>query len=136
MTNYLKKILEELPNKYQGRAITTAANHLYEVKKTTRKLSEKDAQAFHTIVAKMLFLCKRAWPDILAGVDFLTTRVREPNKDDNKKLSCILKYISGTRDLVLTLESDGTRTVKWWVDAAFSEHHDIKSHTGRMVSMG
>ena len=59
--------------------------------------------------------------------------MREPDKD--KKLSRILKYISGTRDLVLTLESDGTGTVKWWVDAAFEMHHNIKSQTGVIMSM-
>ena len=51
---------------------------------------------------KLLFLCNRAQPDILNGVDFLTPQVREPDKDDDKKLARILKYISITRDLVLT----------------------------------
>ena len=71
----------------QGRAITPAANHLFEVNKTTRKLNEKDAQAFHTIVEKLLFLCKRARPNILTGVALLTTQVREPDGDDDEKLS-------------------------------------------------
>ena len=70
MTGYLKKILNDLPNKYQGRAITPAANHLFEVNKTTKNISEKDAQAFHTIMEKLLFLCKRAQPDILTGIAF------------------------------------------------------------------
>ena len=73
MTDYLKKILNDLPSKDQGRAITPAANHLFGVNKTTCKLSEKDPQAFNTIVAKFLFLCKRACPDILTGVSFLMT---------------------------------------------------------------
>ena len=34
-----------------------------------------------------------------------------------------------------TLVSDGTGTIKWWVDAAFAVHHDMKCHTGCMVSM-
>ena len=61
--------------------------------------------------------------------------MRELDKDDDKKLSQILKYLSGTRDIVLTLESDGIEKVKWWVDAAFAVHHDMKSHTGGMMSM-
>ena len=52
-----------------------------------QKLSEKDAQAFHTIVEKLLFLCKRARPNILTGVALLTTQVREPDGDDDEKLS-------------------------------------------------
>ena len=136
MTDYLKKILNDLPSKYQGRAITPAAKHLFEVNNTTRKLSEKDAQAFHTTVEKLLFLCKRERPDILTGVAFLTIRVREPYEDDDKKLSKILKYLIRTRDLVLTLESDDTGRVKCWVDAEFAVHHDMKSHKCGMISMG
>ena len=133
MTNYLKKILNDLPIKYQGMATTPAANNFFGVNKTTRKLSKKDAQAFHTIVANFLFLCKRARPDILTGVTFLKTQVIESHEDDDKKLSRILKYLSGTRDVVLTLESNGTGRVKWWVDASFAVHHDMKSHIGGMT---
>ena len=74
--------------------------------------------------------------DILTSVAFLTARVREPDEDDDKKLSPKLKYLSGTRDLVFTLESNGTRTVRWWVDAEFAVHHVMKSHTVRMMTMG
>ena len=136
MTDYLKNILNYLTIKYQGRVITPAENHLFKVNKTTRKLSKKCTQAFHTILAKLVFLCKQVRPDILTRVAFLTTQVREPDKDNNKKLSRILKYLIGTRDHVLTLESDGTGRVKWWLDAAFAIHHDMKSHTGRMIYMG
>ena len=136
MTDYLKKIMDDFPDKYQGEAITPAANHIFGVNKTAHKLSERDSQAFHTIVVKVLLLYKRLRPDILDGVAFLTTRVREPDEDDNKKLGRILKYISGTRDIILALESDGTGTVKWWVDAEFAVHHDMKSHTGGMITMG
>ena len=72
-----------------------------------------DAQAFQTIVAKLLFLCKRARPDLLTGVALLTTQVREPDEDDDKKLERILEYLSGTREIVLALESNGNVTVKW-----------------------
>ena len=75
-------------------------------------------------------------PEILTRVAFLTTRVREPDEDDSKKLARILKYLSGTRDLVLILESDGTGTVKWWVDVAFAVHHGMKIHTDGMMTMG
>ena len=50
MTDYLKKILNDLPDKYQGRAIPPAANHLFEVNETAGKLSKKYTQVFQTIV--------------------------------------------------------------------------------------
>ena len=58
MKDYLKKILDDLPDKYQGKSITPSAKHIFEVNDTVRKLSSKDAQAFHTIMAKLIFLCK------------------------------------------------------------------------------
>ena len=66
---------------------------------------------------------------------FLTTQVREPDEDEDKKLLRILKYLRGTRDIVLTLESDGNRAVKWWVDTSFEVHHNMKIHTGGMMLM-
>ena len=112
MTDYLKKILDYLPIKFQGRAITPAANYIFEVNNTTRKLSKKDAQAFHTIVEKLLFLCKQAQPYVLTRVAFLMTPVREPDEDGNRNLLRILKYLSSTRYPVLALESDSTSTLK------------------------
>ena len=56
MTDYQKKILDDLPDKYQGEAIAPAANHLFELNETACKLSERDAHVFHMIVAKLLFM--------------------------------------------------------------------------------
>ena len=95
--------MDDLPIKCQVEAITPAANHLFRLNKTARNMSKGGAQAFHTIVAKLLFLCKQSRPDILTGVTFLTTRVRELDEYEDKKLGSILKYLSSTRDLVLTL---------------------------------
>ena len=103
---------------------------------TARKLSEGGNKALHTIVAKLMFLCMGARTDILNGVAFLKTRVRDPGKYDNEKMGCIMKYLNGTRELVLTLESNRTVTVKRWADVAFAVPHDMKSHTGGMVYMG
>ena len=80
------------------------ANNILEVNKTPRKLIERYAREFHMIVARLLFMCKQARPEILNWVELLTTGVREPNEDDDKKLGRILKYLSGTRNIVLTLE--------------------------------
>ena len=77
MTDYLQK-MDNMPDKYQGRSITPVEKNLFKVNEAARKLSKKDAQEFHTIVSKILFVCKRERTDILAGVTFLTMRVRHP----------------------------------------------------------
>ena len=96
------------------------ANHLFEANKTEKNITEKYAQTFHMLVEKLLFLSNRERPSIITRVVFLVTIVRNPDKDDWKKLGRVLNYLQITHYLVLTLESDGSGTIKWWVDATFS----------------
>jgi hypothetical protein len=36
----------------------------------------------------------------------------------------------------LTLEAGNMSIIKWWVDASYAVHPDMKSHTGGMMSLG
>jgi hypothetical protein len=36
----------------------------------------------------------------------------------------------------LMLEADGMQVVKWWVDAAFAVHDDMKGRTGAVMLLG
>ena len=47
-----------------------------------------------------------------------------------------MKYLRATADMPLTLEADNTHIIKWWVDASFAVHPDMKSHTGGLMTMG
>jgi hypothetical protein len=137
MDDYVDNILAEARDDMEGASTSPAAEHLFEVNNTDPDLlSEMDAQYFHTMTAKLLFLSKRARPDLQQAVAFLTTRVRKPDRDDYKKLSRVIKYLRGEPHLPLTLEADDTRVMKWWVDASFAVHPDMKSHTGATASMG
>jgi hypothetical protein len=87
-------------------------------------------------VAKALFACKRARPDIHVAMTLLCTRVKSPNESDWKKLIRLLQYVNGTRDDVLTLAADDMQVVKWYVDASFAVHPDFKSHTRATMTFG
>jgi hypothetical protein len=136
MTQYLDKMLIDLPTDMEGEQVTPAGNHLFEVSDDPVFLDENQAQVFHFYVAKLLFLCKRARPDIQTPIAFLTTRVQKSDQDDWKKLGRVMKYLNGTRKLVLTLEADDTQILKWWIDGSYATHHDMRSHTGGMLSLG
>ena len=71
-------------------------------------LESERADVFHTIVAKGLFVVKRARPDIMMTIAFLCTRVRGPTEDDWKKLVRLIRYLNGTAELCLTLAADGS----------------------------
>jgi hypothetical protein len=70
------------------------------------------------------------------AVAFLCTQVKEPTQDDDNKLARAIKYLRSTKDLVLRLRADNLNIMKWWVDASFAVHKDMKSHTGGVMSMG
>jgi hypothetical protein len=115
---------------------SAAPENLFIVDEDCKKLDSVKAKAFHTIVAKALYVTKRARPDISVAIAFLTTRVRQPNTDDWAKLSHLVKYLFGTRELPLILGADGTGIVKWYVDASFAVHPNMRSHTGGAVTLG
>ena len=47
-----------------------------------------------------------------------------------------MKYIQGTIGLTLILSIDKSGNIKWYVDAAFLVHKDMRSHTGGFMTMG
>jgi hypothetical protein len=137
MDHYVNTMLNELPNDMDGVAASPAGNHLFQTnKRNPVLLGDKEKELFHHNVAKLLFLCKRARPDLQTAVAFLTTRVKAPDMDDYKKLARVMRYLRGTEGMPLTLEADGTQVVKWWIDAAFAVHEDMKGHTGGGMSLG
>lgn len=135
MKDYIEEMLAGLPKEMSGiLAVSPAANHLFIVDdKNPVKLNEEMAVIFHHNTAKLLFLCKRARPDIQTAVAFLTTRVKSPDEDDYRKLGRVMKYLRVTLEMPLTLEADNMKIMKWWVDASYAVHPDMKSHAGNNV---
>jgi hypothetical protein len=138
MVDYIQNMLDELPSNMDGEAATPAANHLFDVNDATADmlLNQETAELYHHNVAKLLFLCKRARPDIQTAVSFLCTRVKNPDTDDYKKLMRVMRYLRGTLNMPLTLEANDVRVIKWHIDAAFAVHPDMKGHTGGNMTLG
>ena len=63
-----------------------APDNLFTVNEDCEKLPEDMAADVHTIVAKTLYMTKRARPYSCLSVAFLSTRVRAPDRDDWEKL--------------------------------------------------
>ena len=136
MEDYIRTMLAALPEEMAGVAATPAAEHLFKINATPTHLDEKDAMFFHHNVAKLLFLCKRARPDIQTAVAFLSTCIQHPDRDDYKKLGRAMKYLWKTITLPLTLEADDLQLIHWWIDGVFATHRDMRSHTGGAMSLG
>ena len=137
MRNYVKSMIEYFPTKLnENDVVSTPANENLFKKDNSKQLDQKKAEIFHTVVAKGLFVSKRARPDIQPTIAVLCTRVKDSNEGDWKKLLRLMKYLNGTREMVLTLSADNISIIKWYVDVAFAVHPDFKSHTGIIMKMG
>jgi hypothetical protein len=125
MREYVKNLLEECPDELlkAGTATTPAANHILNINPNATKLYKEKAKIFHHLVAKLLYLSKRTRPDIQFPIAFLTTRVREPDIDNWKKLECLC-YLKGSMELDLTLETTLPMIIHWWINSAYGVHSD------------
>ena len=97
---------------------------------------DKRKDSFHHFVARALFVAKRARLDIQPTIAFLCMRVQKPMEEDWYKLIRMMKYLHGTQEYCLILKADSLSVVKWYADAAFAVHQDMKSHSGIMMTMG
>jgi hypothetical protein len=137
MIDYMESMVDDFSTKFKPNetAPTPAPEDLF-AEGEGEPLEKQRAEEFHTFVAKGLFACKRARPDIHPTIAVLCTRVKQPNEDDWKKLHRLMKYINGTRKDKLILAADNLHVIKWYVDAAFAVHPDFKSHTGGSMTYG
>jgi hypothetical protein len=78
--------------------LSAAPDILFVVNEDCKKLSDEVAVAFHTIVAKALYVTKQARPDTSLAIAFLTMRVRAPDTDDWEKLCHLMEYLQGDCD--------------------------------------
>jgi hypothetical protein len=84
-------------------------------------LDKDKATMFHHNVAKLLFLCKSARPDIQMAIAFLCTRVKQPDNNNIKKLGRVMKYLW----FVLTSQS----TFALWPSSAYKSVGNEKEAT-------
>ena len=136
MRTAIQSIIDDVPKEFKGVAQTPAASHLFNLQDGAEQLDSDQADQFHSFTMRLMYIAQRGRPDIRAAVAFLSTRVKEPTKDDWRKLSRVMKYLQTTPDLLLRLNCDGTGILRWWVDASYAVHPNMRGHTGGVMMMG
>jgi hypothetical protein len=81
-------------------------------------------------------VAKRARPDILLAVSFMTTRVKNPDVDDWRKVIRVLSYLKGSLDITLTLVCDKIDKLTWFIDGSYASHTDMKGQSGAVLTTG
>ena len=126
-----KGIVKREWDQYQRRT-----RKIYKVDEDCEKLSPEKSKMFHNLVAKTLYNTKRESLDNCTAVQLLTKIVREPKKYDWYKLVHIMNYIRGTRYLTLIPRNNDSGVLKWWIDASYAVHTNMRVHTGGGLSVG
>ena len=117
-------------------AATPATRSLFELDQNSAPLDRQTSDMFRRVVCKLLYVGIRARADILTTISFLTTHLTCPNTSDCWKLKRLLEYIHATVNLPLILGADDLNTMTTWVDTSYAVHHDMRSHTGGVLSFG
>jgi hypothetical protein len=81
-------------------------DNLFVVNEDCENLPNEAAAASHTIMAKALYVTKRARPDISLAIAFLTTQAGSPNIEDWEKLRPLVEYLRGDKDRPPILGAD------------------------------
>ena len=137
MDSYITEAIDEFPKEMMKSIKTPAGNHLFKVDDAYKKLYDRDKIIFHRLVANLLFLSKRARPDIHPKIAFLTTRVINPDEDDWKKLRRVFRYLDATINTVkLHLNAYDLNVFHCWMESSYSTHTDLKVNTGATISIG
>ena len=79
-----------------GTAKSPATNGLFDTRDEATVVTENERVWFHSVVAKLSYLAKRAKPECLTAVAYLATRVTKCTEDDLEKLKRVLRYIAET----------------------------------------
>jgi hypothetical protein len=96
---------------------TPAPDNLFKVNEDCDKLPDEMAADFHTIVAKTLYVTKRARPDTCLSIAFFTMRKRAPDRDYWEKLHHLVEYLRKDHARALVLGAKNNGLLMWYVDA-------------------
>ena len=91
MKTRFKDAIEAYGDAVSTKIATPADRNLYAVNDESEELKEEKSAIFHSVMAKLLQLSKRARPDIEPTVAFFCTRVSKCTVEALKKLGRVLR---------------------------------------------
>jgi len=135
MDGFVTEMLSDLEGIIEGEVETPCRSDVFKVRENGY-LNNNKKELFHSTTARLLYLAKRARPDLLVAVSYLTKRVQNPTNDDYSKLERAIKYLRHTKNYGITLQCDNIISILAYIDASHGVHDNLRSHTGSVVTMG
>lgn len=97
MREQIEEALEMFGNEVDETVASPAKRRLFVTYDgIAKELEEERREIFHSVTAKLLFIMKRARPDIETTVSYLMTRVSKSNEKDWDKLKRCLVFLKGS----------------------------------------
>lgn len=94
----------------------------------------EDNVDYQKMIGMLLYLTTNSRPDISAAVSILSQQISHPTRSDWNELKRVVRYIKGTRNLKLNLNSTAENKLYAYSDANWAEDRvDRKSNTGYIV---
>ena len=87
-------------------------------------------EILHSLVAKLIWVSKRAMSGIDPAILFVFTRVTKSTKEYKSKLRRLLKYLKHTINDKIIMGADILSQFFTWINAAYGVHPNLKIHTG------
>ena len=84
MEDQLMEAIELFGEKFEERVTSPAQHHLLQVNEDAEPLDKNKREIFHSVTDKILYLVKRARPNLETLMSFLTMRVTKSDVDDWK----------------------------------------------------
>ena len=101
-TSYIGKMLEQLDILKCRHAATPGTGSLRKLTDSEELLSPEDHRLYRRIVGQLLWLSSIR-PDIQFAVKELSRGLTSPTEDHRTKMKTLLRYLAGTKPIVLTL---------------------------------
>jgi len=98
MKKMLNETLDMIDDDLCVKVSSPETKRLFDVREKAEPLNDEKSELFHSIVAKLLYLCKRSRPDVEPVVAFICTRVSKSDVEGLKTLIRVLSFFKQTID--------------------------------------
>ena len=98
---------------------TSATKDVYSDTENHELLYEEESDKYHSLVQKLMYLCKRARLDIEPALSYLCTKISGPNYNDKMKLDRVLDFLKATKQDWRIIGVTSLDKLMTWVDASY-----------------
>ena len=113
-----------------------ATNKFYEAREDVKQQSDNEGELLHSVVENLLFIMKEYITDLETSMSFLTTRVLKIDVYDWERMRRTLRFVHCNLKEKICCGATKIDKTFTWLYALYELHHDMKSNTGGVMSMG